>query len=396
MIIVTGLAGRSALDKVLAIRGGAELVALWAQLGSVLDLVAAVALSGIGMGLSVLVIQATHPDDQRRLLREAISLGLGASFPVLVFLCVAAWGFGERLAAGALPPWLIAMSALAGWIVIIPGMLNSYWLGQQRRDFMLGLAFLSAVLPLVAAVGVPAGQVLPFVAFASAAPALVAVLLLRKAGAPAPSLEHRRAGRRALLHYLIPGVAIGILSPASMVAARAVVSDAMSWQDAGHLQAIWRVSDWVASVAGGVISVYFLPRLTATLETPAFQRELRRAAQLTVVPAALAFAVMFVFQRSILAWLYDESFRISDTAVALFFLGSLVRIAAWIPLFALYAMKRTGAITAGEFLSLPLFALLLAVFSRSLDLERASVLWFASYLVYGTFNYWAARPTART
>ena len=375
----------------LAIRGGSELVALWAQLGSVFDLVAAVALSGIGTGLSVLVVQAAHADEQHRLLREAIKLGLAASFPVLVLLCAGAWGWGERLAMGALPPWLIAVSAFAGWTAIISGMLNSYWLGQQRRDLMLALALGSAMLPLAAAGSVPLDQLLPFVALASGAPALVALFVLRKSSAPESS-ETRGLGRRALLRYLLPGVAIGILSPASMFAARAIVSDAMSWHDAGLLQALWRVSDWVGSIAGGLISVYFLPRLTAAVGSSALRRELRRAAQLIVAPAALAFLVLFLFQRHIFAWLYDESFRISDATVALFFIGSLVRIAAWIPLFALYAMKRTGAITAGEFLSLPLFALLLALFSRSLDLEGASALWLSSYLVYCAFNYWVAWP----
>jgi len=96
-------------------------------------------------------------------------------------------------------------------------------------------------------------------------------------------------------------------------------------------------------------------------------------------------------QEPILRLLYDRSFRIPDATVALFFAGSLVRIAAWVPLFALYAMRRTLAIVVGEFLSLPLFALLLAVSSSRLTLELAGILWLASYLAYGAFNLWAVR-----
>jgi len=56
------LAGRSIVDKILALRGGAELVALWAQLSSVIEMIAGVALAGVGAGLSVLVAQTSRPD----------------------------------------------------------------------------------------------------------------------------------------------------------------------------------------------------------------------------------------------------------------------------------------------------------------------------------------------
>ena len=70
-IIAVGLAGRSALDKILALRGGAELVALWAQLSAVIEMVAAIASSGVGAGLSVLVAQTALRERQLLFLRRA-------------------------------------------------------------------------------------------------------------------------------------------------------------------------------------------------------------------------------------------------------------------------------------------------------------------------------------
>src|SRR5205807_2300706 len=101
---------------------------------------------------------------------------------------------------------------------------------------------------------------------------------------------------------------------------------------------------------------------------------LKRAAFATILPSAIALALLGVFQRPVFALLYDESFRMSDAAVALFFGGSLVRIASWLPLYALYAMRRTRPLVIGEFLSMPLFAALLAVVPR-LSLEAVGALW---------------------
>ena len=67
--------------------------------------------------------------------------------------------------------------------------------------------------------------------------------------------------------------------------------------------------------------------------------------------------------------LYDPSFQAPPLAVALLFAGSLVRIAAWIPLFGLYAASRTRAIAVGELLSLPLFAALAFAAGDRLTLE---------------------------
>jgi PST family polysaccharide transporter len=194
-----------------------------------------------------------------------------------------------------------------------------------------------------------------------------------------------------LRRYLLPGLAIGILSPASLLVARAIVGEALSWHEAGVLQALWRVADWVCGLAAGVLSVYFLPRFSALRGSALLAVELRRAAFWTLVPAAAVFFLLYLAQRPLMALLYESDFGASDGAVALLFGGSVVRIASWIPLFALYAMRRTRAIAFGELLSLPLFAALCAAAGSRLSLEVAGALWLLSYAVYLGFNSWAVR-----
>jgi O-antigen/teichoic acid export membrane protein len=116
-----------------------------------------------------------------------------------------------------------------------------------------------------------------------------------------------------------------------------------------------------------------------------------RAARLVLLPSAAVFAVFYFFHRPLLAMLYEPSVAASDTAVALLLAGSWVRIVAWLPLFALYALRRTRAIAVGELLSLPLFAVLVAAAGDRLSLELAAGFWLAAYLAYGAFNLWAAR-----
>jgi O-antigen/teichoic acid export membrane protein len=373
---------------VLTLRGGLELVAFWAQLGSVIELVAGVALAGVGTGISVLVAQAGRPDRQRAFLHESLGLGLAVSAPVMLAVAAVSFAFPGKLAGDGLSPPLVALAAAVGCIAVVAGMLNGYWLGQQRRDLMLALATGSAAVQLAAAFAAPQACVLAALAIAQAVPALAAIFIFRSAKPRVPpEKDHDRA---LLRRYILPGLVIGALTPIATVVVRDIVSTQMSWQEVGLLQALWRVSDWVASVAAGVMAVHFLPRLAAAHRTPRFAAELKRAALVTILPSAIALAVLAAFQRPVFALLYDEGFRMSDQAVVLFFAGSLVRIASWLPLYALYAMRLARPLVIGEFLSMPLFAVLLAAVPR-LTLESAGALWLASYLGYGLFNLWAVR-----
>jgi len=366
---------------VLALRGGAEAVAQWAQLASVVDLVSGIALAGIGGGLAVLVAQTGDAERRRELLRDALALGLALSAAPLLGVLA-----GAALLDTGMARLTVAEAALAGWAAVIPGMLGSYWLGRQRRDAQLALAAASALIAVMAAVLAPPGWMLECLLAAQAAPALALAVLWRSRVRPRdPALA------AALRRYVLPGIAVGVLGPASLLAARAVVAQALSWHDAGVLQALWRVSEWIWSVASGVLSVLYLARMGAAQPRGELGAVTRAAARAVLLPSALLFALLFVFHRPLLAALYDASFEVPATAAALVFAGSVLRVASWIPLYALYAMSRTWAIAIGELLSLPLFAALLAAWGENLTLERAGACWLAAYLAYAVFNYCAMR-----
>ena len=355
------------MDKVLAVRGGAELVAAWAQLASVIELVAGAALAGVGAGVTVYVAQAASRDEELAALRGGTRLGLAVSLAVAILV---------------LP--FAAIGAVVGLIAVIPGTINAYWLGQQRRGAMLVLALVSALLALIAALLAPLASIVAALAFATALPALVAMLVLK-------DLRGKAALGEPLRRYILPGLAVGILGPASLIAARAAVGDVLSWHEAGVLQALWRLTDWVGALAAGILSLVFLPRLAAARSDADFNALLERAAKLVLIPSAIVFAAFYLWHRPLLALLYEPGVVASDAAVALLLAGSWVRVVSWLPLFALYALKRTRAIALGELLSLPLFAALVVAAGDRLSLELACGFWLAAYIAYAAFNLWAAR-----
>ena len=382
-----GLAGRSALDKVLALRGGADLVAVWAQLYSLIEAVAGVALAGLGTGLAVYVARTSHVERQRELLREAFKLGLAVSLPFALAGALAGFVYGDALTGGKLPSGVLALAAAVGWVSVLAGLVTSLWQGQQRRGLLLAFAVASALLLLGAALLVLAEHVPVALLTACALPAIVVVFI----GRPADRAGRFRSRSHPLRRYILPSVAIGILSPASTLVARAAVGEALSWHDAGVLQALWRLSDWVCGFAGGVLSVYFLPQLAGAGQGERFRAVLYRAAKSTLIPAAVILGLFSVLQRPLLSLFYADEFRASDLTAGLIFAGGWLRIAAWVALFGLYAQRRTLALTVGELLSLPLFAALALASGSGLTLERVGFFWLVSYCAYLGFNWWALR-----
>ena len=237
-------------------QGGAERVALWAQISSIFEIVVGVVSAGVGAGLVVYVTRSQRETTQRQHLSEALCIGRRLALPLALVLGAGSWALNDFLSGGRVSPWLFAVAAAAGWVGVIPMLISNYWLGQHRYGLMLIMAIGQSGLILLAALVFPPQTALAWVALAQASPAVV-ILLMSKAGPGGKRFEQRP---HPLRRYILPGLSIGILSPLSMLLARSAVGEALSWHDAGVLQALFRLADWVCAIAGGFLSLVYLPR----------------------------------------------------------------------------------------------------------------------------------------
>lgn len=387
-VILVGLLGRAAIDKILALRAGPEAVALWAQLQSLVELVAGVTMAGVGQGLTVLVAQAPAHRAPHHLLRAALVAGLAVSGLATLAIVLGPAPLSLRFTAGEVAPALIAFAAAAGCCALAPGLLSAYWLGTGRRDRILMLNLASMLAMVGAAYFALPGKIAHSVLAAQAASALLAgaALIFWLRSVPAGAQSGANADVRRLLRYVPVGLSIGVLGPLSALFVRGTLSDALSWGDAGVVQGLWRASEWITHLAGGLLWLVFLPRFSAACHSARFARELSRAALALFAVSAVLLLLLWANQRQVLAALYDARFAMPDRAAALFLLGDWLRIGSWVFLHALFAMQRTTPIALGELLSIPLFAALLVLFADGLSLERAGLLYCAAYAIYLTFN----------
>lgn len=402
VIILIDLLGRAGLDKVLALAGGPTLVALWAQLQSVVELVGAVTTAGVLQGLTVLITQASESRHEKVLLRDALKLGAGTSLAAGLIVALASPRLAVWLTRGEIETDLFLLAALAGCIAVVPATLNAYWLGKHQQQRMLWLSLLTSLTLLLVAASAWLGMSLRGLIWVqSLVTAMIGIVIWqyihRLSEVRDDSVDEAEYFRK-LVKFVPVGLVIGIMSPVSMLLVRGMLSGTLSWSDVGFLQALWRSTEWVTATAAGVLSLIFLPRFSSTYGSAKFRKEMMRAGVMVLVPAACLLLLIFFNQRSMLAALYDARFVVSDKTAGLFMLGCWIRIAAWLFLFGLFSAHRTGLIMAGEALSLPLYALLLWLFASGMTMERSALLYLASYLVYLAFSaaslLYSARVTA--
>ncbi len=385
--VFVGLAGRALIDKVLAVRGGAEMVAVWAQLASLLEIVAGVSLAGIGIGLTGLAA-GQIPESQRRLLAGALRLGLPLSG-----LCLALLAIASALSGGN---WLPAQHAhlaggalLVGWLAVAPGLLMALLLGGGRPGVAAALSASSYVPPLIGiAIAEPGQEPLALLlGHGVFGAALTLWAVVRHAGLR-DGFDTPDAAN-PLRAFVLAGLAIGVLSPVAVALARSGIAASASWEMVGSVQALWRSSDWISAVVAGLLNAYYLPRLAAASDGAGFRMVLAQAGLRLVLPAVAALGLLWAFLPEVLALLYRVDLQVARIDALAFFLGDALRMASWIFLFGLFARSAGHRITAGEFFSLPLFALLIVLAPGALNLHQIGLAWLLTYAAYLAFNAWA-------
>lgn len=385
-VVLVGLLGRALIDKLLALRGGAELVAHWAQLTSVTDLVSGVSLAGIGVGLTGRVA-ARPPPDQRRLLAEGLRLGLLVSGASLMS-CALLVGTG-RLALLPVPLDDLALPALlTGWLAVAPGLLSAWLLGRGQPARAMLLAALAFALPLCALALARSGGELRALLAAQATVGLCLSGLILRRGA---SWTAWLAPDHELRPFIGASLAIGILSPLATALARQQIGTEVSWEVAGAVQALWRCSEWITAIAAGLLYAHYLPRMAAAQGRADMVRELRASATHVVAPSVVALCLLWLLLPQVLALLYRNDLAVTRLEALPFFVGDGLRMVSWVFLFGLFARGAGRAVTLGEILSLPLFALLLWLLADRISLSGIGLCWLVAYATYAAFNALALR-----
>ncbi len=140
--------------------------------------------------------------------------------------------------------------------------------------------------------------------------------------------------------YVAMAVTTAITAPLALMAVRKILVDQVGWEQAGHWQAVYKISEVYLGVVTMALGTYFLPRLSSLSGYETIQKEIAATARI-VMPLVAAMALGTYLLRDLaITLLFTEDFRPARDLFAVQLAGDVVKILSW--LYA-YPMLSCGA-----------------------------------------------------
>lgn len=195
--------------------------------------------------------------------------------------------------------------------------------------------------------------------------------------------------RKAIGGYMLMAITSALTVPISMIFVRNILIADVGWDETGHWQAVWKISEAYLSVITVALGTYYLPRLSSLNGVNSIIKEINNTAKV-IIPIVIAMSVSVYFLRDIvISILYTDEFRSARDLFAFQLSGDVIKIVCW--LYA-YPMISRGAVRwymfTEIFFSLS-FVLLSYYFVKEYGVIGASIAYLFNYsvcLIYVIIN----------
>jgi O-antigen/teichoic acid export membrane protein len=400
--------------KVMALNLGAAGLAQFAQTQNVVSMLAGSAATGLGHGVTRTIAhdRLIGPRDEsvrlRRVMATASWFSMGISVPMALVLLVAADTVAARLlgdltlssfvrcAAAALPFACLApipMAALNGQHESVRCVL---------APIFTTLAGSVVTVSLVLALDLP-GAALSIVAGHALTLAVNAAFFASRneLGQLRSWLTHDRQVLIKLLGFAVMAIVGGLAMQGAQLFVRTMLATGHGWGAAGQWQAVVKISEVYLSAITMALTVYYLPRLSATADRDDFLALLRKALML-IVPSTLALvSAIWLLREQIVSLALSAEFAPAADVIWLQLIGDVLKIISLLFAMVMWARGMIKAYLVLEVGSSALYAGLAWWWSDAAGVSGALAAHAAMYGVYGALCAWVAlrlanwEPTSR-
>jgi PST family polysaccharide transporter len=151
------------------------------------------------------------------------------------------------------------------------------------------------------------------------------------------------AALKSLLQYALMSIVAALALPLALICIRNHIADALSWEDAGYWQGMWRISEVYMLAVTGALTTYLLPRFSELSSATDLRRELIGAFSFLVPSVAAMGALIYFFRHGIIRLLFDERFLAMADLFVFQLIGDVAKISTWILAYLLIARSMTTA-----------------------------------------------------
>lgn len=320
-----------------------------------------------------------------------LQLLLAVAIPTLIFGSgrIAAWLLGNEQYG-----WLIVATGLALPLSALNTLVGSVTNGQQQYRRFILLSGISVVIATALMLALVINWQLEGALLAAAVYSALSGSVMLFGAMRQPWFRLRywfgsvdKQHLRGVGAYVAMAMASALCVPMSLLMLRKVLVASVGWTEAGHWQAVYKISEVYLGVITMALSTYYLPRLSSLSGFEAIRKETWSVVRLVMPIVSILALGVYLFRDVAITVLFTDQFRPARDLFALQLLGDVVKILSW--LFA-FPMLSRGA--ASWFIGTEIvFALTLPgmawLFVGSFGVQGANLAYLANYILYLAFVF---------
>lgn len=187
---------------------------------------------------------------------------------------------------------------------------------------------------------------------------------------------------RMLFRFTLMAVVSGLLVPTIQILVRDKIILDFSTDEAGYWQAVTKISDYYLSFITMVLSVYYMPKLSAINDRKEMRKEILQGYKLVIPTITLLAIFIWLARNLIIQILFTPAFEPMKPLFTFQLLGDVFKIGSWLlaTIMIAKAMVKTYIIT--EIIFAALFVLLSYFFINQYGLVGATYGFCLTYAVY--------------
>lgn len=203
------------------------------------------------------------------------------------------------------------------------------------------------------------------------------VITLNKFKGKFDSLEAKK-----LLSFVAMALITALTAPVTHMIIRNYIVETLSWEQAGHWQAMWYISTMFLMVINTTLSIYYLPRLSELVKKEDLRKELWQGYKFIMPLVVFMASIVFVMRDFIIWILFTPDFDPMRSLFLWQLIGSVLKVAAQLLAYLMLAKVMMKSFIMTEIIFSVNFFLLSKIFIDSYGLVGMSYSFALNYLIY--------------
>ena len=396
LLTLLRMANGFAIAKVVAIYTGPGGIAMLGQVQSLISALNGIAAAPAGSGLvrytaeyQVEGLDGCAPWWRASLKWITVLMAVLIPIACLFSKPLARWIFGD-----ANYFWLVVMAALALPLSAANTLIASVINGQHQYRRFIGLGMVSVIVATIVMVVLVMkanldGAMIAAVLFSSISGLVMLAGSLRqpwfriKYWWGATDVTHLKG----IGGYVAMAVTTALTLPVSLLMVRNILIAQVGWEQAGHWQAVWKISEVYLGVITMALSTYFLPKLASLQGVATILKEIKITARV-VMPIVIILAILvYVLRDFAIKLIFTEAFSSARDLFAIQLVGDVVKIMSWLYAFPMLSRGATKWFMGTEIAFSAIFVLLSYFLIAKYGVHGANYAYAIAYCLYLLFLY---------